>query len=95
MDEDDENPDAAEPEGEHGELAPDAGQHDTLQDSTAGMADETTHAGKASARPELSFADLEARLAERARKQQTVDREGDDDGLAGAENSSDENTSDP
>lgn len=92
---DDENPDSTEPEGEHGELAPDAGQHDTLQDSTTGMADETTHAGTASARPELSFADLEARLAERARKQQTEDREGDEDGLAGAENSSDENTSDP
>ncbi|MEC9481872.1 MAG: SMC-Scp complex subunit ScpB, partial [Halomonas sp.] len=65
------------------------------QDSTAGMADETTHAGTASARPELSFADLEARLAERARNTQPVEHERDDDGLAGAENPSDENTSDP
>ncbi|MCG7600746.1 SMC-Scp complex subunit ScpB [Halomonas sp. McH1-25] len=71
----------------------DAGQTESLQDSTAGTADDTTHAGTASARPELSFADLEARLAERARNQQPVDREGDEDGLAGAENSSDENTS--
>lgn len=72
----------------------DAGQTESQQDSTAGTADDTTHAGTASARPELSFADLEARLAERARNQQPVDRERDEDGLAGAENSSDENTSD-
>lgn len=65
------------------------------QDTTAGTADDTPHAGTASARPGLSFADLEARLAERARNQQTVDSERDDDGLAGAENSSDENTFDP
>lgn len=65
-----------------------------LQESTAGTADETTHAGTASARPELSFADLEARLAERARNKSPVDHESDDNGFAGAENSSDENTSD-
>ena len=47
-------------------------------DTTAGMAD-ATHAGKASDRPGLSFADLEARLAERARTSV------DDDGGAGAE----------
>lgn len=70
-----------------------AGQPQTTQDTTAGMADDTPHAGTASARPGLSFADLEARLAERARSTQAVDRKSDDDGLAGAENSSDENTS--
>lgn len=65
------------------------------QDTTAGMADDTPHAGTASARPGLSFADLEARLAERARNPQTVDSESDDDGLAGAENPTDENPLDP
>nr|WP_299244820.1 SMC-Scp complex subunit ScpB [uncultured Halomonas sp.] len=64
------------------------------QQTTAGMADEDPHAGMASDRPRLSFADLEARLAERARNFQTVDSESDDDGLADAEHSSDENTSD-
>nr|WP_298415937.1 SMC-Scp complex subunit ScpB [uncultured Halomonas sp.] len=63
------------------------------QQTKAGMADEDPHAGMASDRPRLSFADLEARLAERARNQ-TVDSESDDDGQADAENSSDENTSD-
>lgn len=63
------------------------------QQTTAGMAGEDPHAGMASDRPRLSFADLEARLAERARNQ-TVDSESDDDGLADAEHSSDENTSD-
>ncbi|MCE8004174.1 SMC-Scp complex subunit ScpB [Billgrantia ethanolica] len=55
----------------------------TLDPTTAGMADET-HAGKASDRPGLSFADLEARLAERARTSV------DDDGGAGAESTVDE-----
>ncbi|SHE59433.1 segregation and condensation protein B [Modicisalibacter ilicicola DSM 19980] len=64
------------------------------QQTTAGMADDETHAGMASDRPRLSFADLEARLAERARNPQTVESESDDDGLAGAEHSSDETTSD-
>lgn len=64
------------------------------QHTTVGMADDNPHAGKASARSGLSFADLEARLAERARNTQPVDRASDDDGLAGAENSSDETTSD-
>lgn len=63
-------------------------------DTTAGTADDT-HAGMASDRPGLSFADLEARLAERARNLQPVDSDSDDDGLAGAENSSNENTFDP
>lgn len=61
------------------------------QETTAGMADDNPHAGMASERPGLSFADLEVRLAERARNMQTVD---DDDGLAGAENSTDEKPSD-
>lgn len=61
------------------------------QETTAGMADEPSHAGMASERPGLSFADLEVRLAERARNEQTVD---DDDGLAGAENPTDEKPSD-
>ncbi|SDL30448.1 segregation and condensation protein B [Modicisalibacter muralis] len=65
--------------------------HQEQQETTAGMADEPSHAGMASARPGLSFADLELRLAERARNMQAVD---DDDGLAGAENSTDEKPSD-
>lgn len=56
---------------------------DTLADTTAGTAD-AAHAGKASDRPGLSFADLEARLAERARTSV------DDDGGAGAEFTDDE-----
>ncbi|MGC3874946.1 SMC-Scp complex subunit ScpB [Halomonas sp. GXIMD04776] len=64
------------------------------QQPTAGTADDETHAGMASDRPRLSFADLEARLAERARTKQTVESESDDDGLAGVEHSSDEKTSD-
>ncbi|SEF76762.1 SMC-Scp complex subunit ScpB [Billgrantia desiderata] len=55
----------------------------TLAPTTAGTADEA-HAGKASDRPGLSFADLEARLAERARTSV------DDDGGAGAESTVDE-----
>ena len=46
--------------------------------------DDESHAEKASDRPELSFADLEARLAERARTSV------DDDGGAGAESTQDE-----
>ncbi|MCE9665489.1 SMC-Scp complex subunit ScpB [Halomonas sp. M5N1S17] len=57
-------------------------------DTTAGMAD-ATHAGKASDRPGLSFADLEARLAERARTSV------DDDGGAGAEFTPDETSDEP
>ncbi|PMR76576.1 SMC-Scp complex subunit ScpB [Billgrantia endophytica] len=58
------------------------------QDTTAGTAD-ARHAGKASNRPGLSFADLEARLAERARTSV------DDDGGAGAESTSEETSDDP
>lgn len=64
--------------------------------TTAGTADDT-HAGKASRRPGLSFADLEARLAERARQQRTADDA--DDGVSdgdsgGADHSTDETPSD-
>jgi len=64
--------------------------------TTAGMADDT-HAGKASRRPGLSFTDLEARLAERARQQRTADDA--DDGVSdgdpgGADHSTDETSSD-
>ncbi|MCG6657608.1 SMC-Scp complex subunit ScpB [Halomonas campisalis] len=56
--------------------------------TTAGMADET-HAGTASDRPGLSFADLEARLAERARTSVA------EDGGAGAESIPEERSDDP
>ncbi|MCD6007532.1 MAG: SMC-Scp complex subunit ScpB [Pseudomonadota bacterium] len=62
----------------------------------AGTADDT-HAGKASRRPGLSFADLEARLAERARQQRSADDadDGVDDGdSGGADHSTDETPSD-
>lgn len=49
---------------------------DDTESTTAGTADET-HAGTASERTELSFADLEARLSERA---EAETRAGDDDG---------------
>ncbi|GAB2802015.1 SMC-Scp complex subunit ScpB [Halomonas shantousis] len=64
-------------------------------DTTAGMADVDSHAGTASERSGLSFADLEARLAERAR-QQTVRHEdivSTDDEAADTAHPSDENTS--
>lgn len=60
-------------------------QHD---DTTAGTADET-HAGTASDRSGLSFADLEARLAERARTSVA------EDGGAGAESIPEERSDDP
>ncbi|MFC3284600.1 SMC-Scp complex subunit ScpB [Litchfieldella rifensis] len=53
-------------------------------DPPAGTADDEVHAEKASTRSRLSFADLEARLAERARE--TVE----EDGHAGATTSTDE-----
>ncbi|NIC04712.1 SMC-Scp complex subunit ScpB [Billgrantia bachuensis] len=61
--------------------------YDMLDETTAGTAD-VPHAGKASDRPGLSFADLEARLAERARTSV------DDDGGAGAESTEDEKSDD-
>ncbi|MDI5891533.1 SMC-Scp complex subunit ScpB [Halomonas rhizosphaerae] len=62
----DDSPEADEAEDEMspetgGEVAPQAA------DPTAGRADDDDHAGKASERAGLSFADLEARLSERAR----------------------------
>ncbi|WP_458525586.1 SMC-Scp complex subunit ScpB [Onishia taeanensis] len=57
--------------------------------ATVGMADAPPHAGKASTQAGLSFADLEARLADRARQASTVD----DDGRAGTDHSSDETPS--
>jgi segregation and condensation protein B len=61
--------------------------HAAHAETTAGTAD-VPHAGKASDRPGLSFADLEARLAERARTSV------DDDGGAGAEPTVDEKSED-
>ncbi|GHC23116.1 SMC-Scp complex subunit ScpB [Aidingimonas halophila] len=58
-------------------------------DATVGMTDADQHAGMASDRPRLSFADLEARLAERA--QTSVD----DDGRMDAETSENERSDDP
>lgn len=89
---------AAEVEAAEGDVEAAPHQDDRTeqeQDTTAGTADDTSHAGTASTRSGLSFADLEVRLAERARNKQTVDSKSDDDGLADAENSSDENTFDP
>ncbi len=65
------------------EVAAKEGREESASETTAGTAD-ATHAGKASDRPGLSFADLEARLAERARTSV------DDDGGAGAESTDDE-----
>lgn len=65
-----------------------------IPETTAGMADDPLHAGTASTRSGLSFADLELRLAERARNKQNVDGLNGDDYLTGAENSSDENSFD-
>lgn len=81
---------AVSPAQQDGALAPQAGA--TAPDdehATAGMADADPHAGKASTQAGLSFADLEARLADRARQAPTVD----DDGRAGTDHSSDETPS--
>ncbi|MGB8711896.1 MAG: SMC-Scp complex subunit ScpB [Onishia taeanensis] len=81
---------AASPAQQDGAQAPQAGA--TAPDdehATAGMADADPHAGKASTQAGLSFADLEARLADRARQAPTVD----DDGRAGTDHSSDETPS--
>ncbi|WP_163558615.1 SMC-Scp complex subunit ScpB [Halomonas sp. NO4] len=66
---------------------PEAAADADASPATAGTAD-ADHAGKASNRPGLSFADLEARLAERARSSV------DEDGGAGAESTSDETSND-
>lgn len=69
-------------------------EQEEIPESTAGPADDSLHAGTASTRSGLSFADLEVRLAERARHKQNADSQSDDDDLTGAENSSDENSFD-
>ncbi|WP_129138962.1 SMC-Scp complex subunit ScpB [Modicisalibacter coralii] len=79
-------------ENERPETAPDVAG--TMHDPTAGMADDTTHAGTASTRPGLSFADLEARLAERARRRDGTATQGDADDGDSAEHSSNETSSD-
>ncbi|APX92018.1 SMC-Scp complex subunit ScpB [Halomonas sp. 1513] len=62
---------------------------DSQQQATTGTVEAETHAGTASTRPGLSFADLEARLAERA--PESVD----EDGRGGVEPSTDEMSEDP
>lgn len=79
-------------ESETPETAPEAAG--TMHDPTAGTADETTHAGTASMRPGLSFADLEARLVERARRRDGTAHEGGADDGDSAEHSSNETSSD-
>ncbi|TDR54408.1 condensin subunit ScpB [Halomonas ventosae] len=66
---------------------PEAGDEAAQQaaDPTAGRADEDEHAGTASERAGLSFADLEARLSERARSRVA------DDAAPGTESTSSEN----
>lgn len=80
----DDSPEAGEAEDETspevgGEVAPQAA------DTTAGKADDDDHAGTASERAGLSFADLEARLSERARGRVA------DDAAPGAESTPSEN----
>jgi len=80
------------------EAAPDT--LETTDTTAAGMADDQ-HAGTASERSGLSFAELEARLAERARRREeeagASPAEGDAKAsdAAGAEHSTDETTFDP
>lgn len=74
-----------------GAPATEAGETGTMHDPTAGTADDTRHAGTASARTGLSFADLEARLAARARP---ADSDADDGAAGGADHPSDEMSSD-
>jgi segregation and condensation protein B len=81
---------AASPAQQGGALAPQTGaEAPDDEHATAGTADADPHAGKASTQAGLSFADLEARLADRARQAPTVD----DDGRAGTDHSSDETPS--
>ncbi|MDZ7854074.1 MAG: SMC-Scp complex subunit ScpB [Halomonas sp.] len=69
------------------EASPEAGGEVESQttDTTAGKADDDDHAGKASERAGLSFADLEARLSERARDRVA------DDAVPGTESTPSEN----
>ncbi|MGQ4878711.1 SMC-Scp complex subunit ScpB [Billgrantia sp. LNSP4103-1] len=87
---DGDTPGDAEEAGDEDGLEAEPGQengHAEHAEAAAGTAD-APHAGKASDRPGLSFADLEARLAERARTSV------DDDGGAGAESTEDEKSDD-
>ncbi|GGX90142.1 segregation and condensation protein B [Litchfieldella qijiaojingensis] len=78
--------DAASAATPHDEYGDELDQDNEL--ATTGMADAEPHAEKASSRPGLSFSDLEARLAERARE--TVE----EDGHAGAATPTDEKSDD-
>ncbi|TFH88616.1 SMC-Scp complex subunit ScpB [Billgrantia azerbaijanica] len=78
---------AGEAVDEKSDETPEAAVDADASPATAGRAD-ADHAGKASERPGLSFADLEARLAERARSSVV------EDGGAGAESTSDETSDD-
>ncbi len=80
----DESPEADEAEDE---MSPETGGEVATRatDPTAGRADGDDHAGKASERTGLSFADLEARLSERARGRVA------DDAAPGAESTPSEN----
>jgi len=83
----DEVEEGAEEADRENDKTPEAAADADASPATAGRAD-ADHAGKASERSGLSFADLEARLAERARSSVV------DDGGAGAESTSDETSDD-
>ncbi|MCI0509335.1 condensin subunit ScpB [Chromohalobacter marismortui] len=80
-------------------MSPSEGEPDAIETTTAGTADDQ-HAGKASERSGVSFAELEARLAERARRREEEAETSPDEGdahafdAADAEHSTDETTFD-
>ena len=78
------SPDQDEVTASRGEAETTAGQAPDVNEPTAGTADDE-HAGMASERARLSFADLEARLSERARGRV------DDDAASGVEPTESEN----
>ncbi|WP_416139629.1 SMC-Scp complex subunit ScpB [Halomonas sp. HK25] len=82
----DEAPGEAADDAQQNEIPPEAWAEAGTPEATAGMADDE-HAGTASERSGLSFAELEARLAERARSRV------DDDAAPGAESTPSENDS--
>ncbi|APE31414.1 SMC-Scp complex subunit ScpB [Halomonas aestuarii] len=85
-DAEDERDDETAPPEEGGEVVPETAEAgEATTDATAGRADDDDHAGTASERAGLSFADLEARLSERARGRV------DDDAAPGTESTSSEN----
>ncbi|MEQ6917019.1 SMC-Scp complex subunit ScpB [Halomonas aquatica] len=84
-DAEDEGDDETAPPEEGGEVVPETAEAgEATTDATAGRADDDDHAGTASERAGLSFADLEARLSERARGRV------DDDAATGTESTSSE-----